>query len=184
MPEHPHYQEDTIVNPETHHEKSDVSIRAVLWVIVIFIIFGIVAHIVLWRVFRGFARLERLRNTAPLTAMQRPADMSVPQNQPLLQPFPRKLPGGAAQRPYLDTPVTDLAGMRAAEQRALTSYGWVDPQKGVVHIPIDEAMKLTLQRGLPVQGGSVENGARTVPAVGAAPAATQKPSTADSGVHP
>jgi hypothetical protein len=166
MNEHPHYQEDAIVNPETHHEKSDVSIRAVLWVIVIFIVFGIVAQIALWLLYRRFARMERLRNTAPLTAMQRPADMSVPQNQPLLQPFPRKLPGGAVQTPTSDTPVTDLADMRAAEQRVLTSYGWVDPQKGVVHIPIDEAMKLTLQQGLPVQ------------------AATQKPSTADSGAHP
>jgi hypothetical protein len=184
MNEHPHYQEDAIVNPETHHEKSDVSIRAVLWVIVIFIVFGIVAQIALWLLYRRFARMERLRNTAPLTAMQRPADMSVPQNQPLLQPFPRKLPGGAVQTPTSDTPVTDLADMRAAEQRVLTSYGWVDPQKGVVHIPIDEAMKLTLQQGLPVQGGNVESGARTVPAAGAAPAATQKPYTADSGAHP
>ena len=165
MNEHPHYPEDAIVNPETHHEKSDVSIRAVLWFIVIFIVFGIVVHLTLWRLYRGFARAERGRNTGPLTAMQRPADMSVPKNQPLLQPFPRKLPGGAVQSPTSDTPLTDLAGMRAAEQRALTSWGRVDPRKGVVHIPIDEAMKLTLQRGLPVQ------------------AATKKPSAEDSRVQ-
>ena len=41
-----------------------------------------------------------------------------------------------------------------SEQRgALHSYGWVDQASGVVHIPIDHAMALTLQRGLPARAG-------------------------------
>jgi len=74
----------------------------------------------------------------------------------LLQPFPRVTPDGKPHAPYRDTPVTDLAAMRAAEEKALTTYGWVDQQKGVVRIPIDQAMKLTLQRGLPVQQGGAQ----------------------------
>ena len=35
----------------------------------------------------------------------------------------------------------------------LDSYGWVDKNAGVVRIPIDEAMKLTLERGLPARPG-------------------------------
>jgi hypothetical protein len=38
-----------------------------------------------------------------------------------------------------------------AQQDILNSYGWVDRQSGVVRIPIDRAMRLTLERGLPVR---------------------------------
>jgi hypothetical protein len=154
MREHPHYQDDAIVNLETHHEKSDVSIRAVIWFIVLVLIFSFVLHIAIWLMFKGLVRVERRAGTGALTAMTRPEDMAVPKNQPLLQPFPRKLDGGAVQTPALDTPVTDLAAMRAAEDRVLHSYGWVDPQKGIVHIPIEEAMKLTLANGLPAAATS------------------------------
>jgi len=41
--------------------------------------------------------------------------------------------------------------LRQAEEDALKSYGWVDRNNGVVRIPIDQAMKLTIQRGLPVR---------------------------------
>ena len=42
--------------------------------------------------------------------------------------------------------------MRAAEDQMLTSYGWVDPQNGVVRIPIDRAIDLLAQRGLARRG--------------------------------
>jgi hypothetical protein len=41
--------------------------------------------------------------------------------------------------------------MRAAEQKELTSYGWIDKQKQSVRIPIDQAMKLLAERGLPAR---------------------------------
>ncbi len=151
MPENPRYGDHT-VNPETHRERSDVNVRALIWFVVIFIIFAIAAHITLGILFKLYVRIENRRNTGQMTAVARPANVAVPQNQPLLQPFPRSTPKGEAIPPYRSTPVVDLADMRTAEQRTLTSYGWVDQQKGIVHIPIDVAMKLTLQRGLPVQG--------------------------------
>jgi hypothetical protein len=46
-------------------------------------------------------------------------------------------------------PNRDLAEMRRDEQERLTSYGWVDRSRGTVHIPIERALDLTLQRGLP-----------------------------------
>jgi hypothetical protein len=153
MREHPHYQEDAIVNPETHHEKSDVSVRPVIWFIILVIVFSFVLHIAIWLMFKGLVRVERRKGSGQLTSMARPDDMAVPKSQPLLQPFPRKVEGGV-QTPNLDTPVTDLAAMRAAEDRVLHSYGWVDPQKGTVHIPIEEAMKRTLANGLPAAATS------------------------------
>jgi hypothetical protein len=41
--------------------------------------------------------------------------------------------------------------MRADEDERLNNYGWVDEDAGIVRIPISEAMKLTLQRGLPTR---------------------------------
>ena len=48
---------------------------------------------------------------------------------------------------------SDLADLREKEDETLNSYGWVDRNAGVVRIPIDEAIKLTLQRGLPARQG-------------------------------
>jgi hypothetical protein len=38
-----------------------------------------------------------------------------------------------------------LAELRAVEASELGSYGWVDQAKGVVRLPIQDAMKLTLR---------------------------------------
>ena len=39
----------------------------------------------------------------------------------------------------------NLADLRAAENAVVDSYGWVDASKGVVRLPIERAMELTLQ---------------------------------------
>ncbi len=38
-----------------------------------------------------------------------------------------------------------LAELRGKEQTAATSYGWVDKDKGVVRLPLDRAIELTIQ---------------------------------------
>ena len=40
--------------------------------------------------------------------------------------------------------------MHAREDLLLDNYTWVDQSKGTVRIPIEQAMKLIAQRGLPV----------------------------------
>ena len=49
------------------------------------------------------------------------------------------------------TPAPDLQAVRAAEDQVLNTYGWVDPSKGVVRIPIARAMELLSERGLPAR---------------------------------
>ena len=57
--------------------------------------------------------------------------------------------------PRLQTqPFKDIYELKTAQRGALTSYGWLDKANGVVHIPIERAMALTLQRGLPARAGS------------------------------
>ncbi len=44
-----------------------------------------------------------------------------------------------------------LNGIRMNEEKTLNSYGWVDEKFGTVRIPIEHAMDLIVQRGLPVR---------------------------------
>ena len=48
-------------------------------------------------------------------------------------------------------PISDLKDMRAAEDKLLSSYGWVDQAHGIVRIPVDRAIDLLAQRGLPAR---------------------------------
>ena len=42
-----------------------------------------------------------------------------------------------------------LAEFRAQEDALLRGYGWVEKDRGVVRIPLDEAMRIVAERGLP-----------------------------------
>lgn len=46
----------------------------------------------------------------------------------------------------------ELGELREAEEQFLTTYGWVNEDAGVVHIPIERAMDLVAERGLPTRG--------------------------------
>jgi hypothetical protein len=45
-------------------------------------------------------------------------------------------------------PSEDLAQFRAEEDRRLNGYYWIDKQKGLVHIPIEQAMKELAEGGI------------------------------------
>ena len=42
-----------------------------------------------------------------------------------------------------------LAAFRAQEDALLDSYGWVEKDKGIARMPIEEAMKIVAEQGLP-----------------------------------
>ncbi len=48
-------------------------------------------------------------------------------------------------------PGQQLQQLRSEEDKLLHSYGWIDPKAGIVHIPIDRAMDILAQQGLPVR---------------------------------
>lgn len=51
-------------------------------------------------------------------------------------------------------PTSDLRVYCNAEHQALTTYGWADKPTGAVRVPVDRAMQMLLERGLPVRPGS------------------------------
>ena len=49
------------------------------------------------------------------------------------------------------SPANEIYDFRRSEQEFLNSYGWQNRESGIVHIPIAEAMRLTVERGLPAR---------------------------------
>lgn len=68
------------------------------------------------------------------------------------QPPPNPL---AAERepppkPHLQTSsASDLQKLRAAEETQLNSAGWISEREGIVHIPIEQAIKIVAEKGVP-----------------------------------
>jgi hypothetical protein len=125
-------------DPTVHHETTDVSVGGVF-------VFGlgltamlVVVLFAVWLLFGYYT--GRQAATAgrefPLAADQ--------QNR--LPPEPR----------LQTNPRQDLIDLRRAEDIMLNTYGWVDKAGGVVRIPIDQAMKLTLERGLPARANETK----------------------------
>ncbi len=48
-------------------------------------------------------------------------------------------------------PESELIQFKVIEDSLINTYGWIQKEAGVVRIPVDEAMKLMLQRGFPVR---------------------------------
>lgn len=76
-------------------------------------------------------------------------------NQPsrLAASLPARPPGPHLQ----ELPAQDMEAFRRKEAEAQSTYGWVEPNAGVVRIPIERAMELTLERGLPARPAALES---------------------------
>jgi hypothetical protein len=48
-------------------------------------------------------------------------------------------------------PQQDMRDLREKQQALLNGYGWVNRDAGVARIPIEEAMRIVVQRGLPTR---------------------------------
>ena len=129
----PHAAPPQADNPEVEHERSDVNIRAIFGFAAGLLVVAVLIHFAVWVLFRYFDAREgrTLSREYPLAATQGSREPP----EPRLQVNPRQ----------------DLGDLRAREDRVLSSYAWVDKNAGVVRIPIDQAMKLTLERGLPTR---------------------------------
>lgn len=119
-----------------HHEASDIDVRGVFFFCAGLLITAVAIHVVIWLMFVYFERREALAGPpVPMAA----GDDRVPA-PPRLQESPR----------------VDLQEFLAREAELLDGYHWIDRDAGVVRIPIAEAMRLTIERGLPVYEGPGE----------------------------
>jgi hypothetical protein len=56
---------------------------------------------------------------------------------------------------------TELNKARSREENTLSTYDWLDQKAGTVRIPIDRAIDLVVQRGLPVRAGGSHDSLRS-----------------------
>jgi hypothetical protein len=142
----PHAPGDPMHNEGVAHEHSDVNIRAIIMFAAGLAVVAIVASIAMWLLFGWFERQAAADD--PVLSPLAPPAAEMPRTTAGSTTF------GSAPGPQLLTnEYMALDKHRAAEMERLAGYGWVDQKTGVAHIPIDEAKRLLLQRGLPSRGG-------------------------------
>jgi hypothetical protein len=125
------------VDLTVRHERKDASIGVVGVFAAALIGFAIVGHVVLYWMLGAMERrqqVERERGAqqSPIARENRehfPAQLNVIRDQ--------------YRSPALQVAdIRDMDAQRAAEDTVLKSYGWANPSKGAVRIPIDEALRL------------------------------------------
>lgn len=114
--------------PENRHEHRDVNVWAVYKFGIALAILCVVAVGLLYGLYNYFLS----RQGGALAHEQTNVDARS------LPPTPRLQPA----------PVTDMKDMRAAEDRIINGYGWVDQGQGVARIPVNRAIDLLAQRGI------------------------------------
>ncbi len=66
------------------------------------------------------------------------------------QPYPYARPPHVTPAPrLLANPKAELHALRKLNRHRLDTYGWVNKQKGIVHIPIERAMHIIAKQGFP-----------------------------------
>jgi hypothetical protein len=116
--------------PVASHEQSDVGFRPLAIFLAGLTAMIVVVGIVVAWMFKGFERATsgREAGTPGFSASEREGVM-----EPLLQVSSR----------------ADMDALRRRENAWLRGTAWVDEPNGVVRIPIDRAMELTVERGFP-----------------------------------
>lgn len=115
----------------TGYELSDLKPGTIaLFAIVLVIAVGLAVFIT--SLFLHFRALQHARQEAPVARL---AGEREAMPEPRLQI--------AAQN--------ELREMRAAEEAALNSYGWVDKDARIVRIPVKRAMEILAQKGFPAR---------------------------------
>jgi hypothetical protein len=111
------------------YERRDADVRGVFGFLVVLGIVLVFTSILCWGLFKYYsAGRATLTPASPFSNM-------------------RQLPAG----PQLQVnPRQDLLRFRAQQERSLESYSWESKEDGTVRVPIERAMEILLQRGLPV----------------------------------
>jgi hypothetical protein len=134
-----HYSDAELHNQDVAHEEADINIRTVLtFAVGLAVVVAVSAGLmgIMFRVLSNQAAAKDPQvSPLALPSGQRPPEPSLLTNEP-----------------------AGLRRFRDEETRSLDGYGWVDQQAGVARVPIEEAKKLLVQRGLPVRAsGAVQD---------------------------
>ena len=139
--------DDEYLNPASGsgHEHTDADVRMIIQFAAWLLASAVVVHVLMWFMFAIFVDV-RENTGAP--------------EFPLAIEQGARLPSG----PRLQAkPANEIYDFRRRETAELEGYSWVDKGAGTVRIPIAEAMRLTVERGLPSRATDATGAAPTDP---------------------
>ncbi len=129
-------------------EPDHVDVRSIIGYGVGLTVVTVISQIAMWLMFNSMASSAAASAPPKVYPLAAESDSQRPP-EPRLQTgvrtdhgqlFPERKPDAAGVREA-------LSDLRAEEHATLNNYSWVDRNANVVRIPIDDAMKLALQRG-------------------------------------
>ena len=130
------------------HEASTLRIAPVVWFLIGLSVATVIVFLLMMGLFDAFQkRAEKSEDrTSPLASERQklPPEPRLQLAPTTAEQLEKKLPPNLKE----DHPLQEIRRIRADEDAKLNSYGWVDEKSGVVHIPIEEAKKLLLEKGL------------------------------------
>jgi hypothetical protein len=147
------------VNPNGHgdYERQDIGVAGVLYFLAGLVVAGLFVYFIVIGI---YSYLDK-RNEAEQTPVS-PLVTNAEKDTRHLPPDFKTDSESADYEKYLEKrfPVpqletnerTELNKIRLREENTLSTYDYVDKNAGTVRIPIDRAMDLIVQRGLPVRG--------------------------------
>lgn len=131
---------------EAGFEREDLSTRDVFAFMIGLAIVGVVIYFIVIGMYSFLDQYERAQMTTASPLVTSKGAMSRVVTQDYVDQ--RFKENGV---PMLETNEgVDLRKDLMNQENQLNSYGWVDEKAGVAHIPIDRAMELIVNRGLPV----------------------------------
>jgi len=140
-------------NADVGHEVSTIQVAGIIWFIVVLTVSVVFVG---WLMAAVMNRFEGREKRAELESRPSPfaAERAKLPPEPRLQLAPNS--EGQIDKnepPNLKTqhPLEEMKQLRDNWENQLKTYGWVDEKAGEVRIPIDDAKKLLLQRGLPTR---------------------------------
>ena len=136
--------------PDVGHEISNVRVGGIAWFVIALTV-GVV--FIGWLIAAVVNTFEGREKKAELEARPSPfaAERAKLPPEPRLQLAPnseQQIDQNAGPNLKTQHPLEEMRELRNSWDEQLNSYGWVDEASGVARIPIDEAKKLLLQRGL------------------------------------
>jgi hypothetical protein len=124
-------------NADVAFEPSDVDTRTILSYLFYLALSVVAAFIVSVFIFRFTSKMAADSDT-PMAPVHRNIGPTMPP-EPMLQGVP-----GHETDPQLD-----LRLKRASDEAENEKYDWTDRQAGIARIPVEEAMKIIVSKGLP-----------------------------------
>ena len=102
------------------YQPETISLRAVWWFVIVFVVFAVLSHVLLWIIYSVFSRSAAQVNLARSAIVE-----------PVMAPEPRLQPS----RGHESVPWQDLEQLNRANLAEFERRGWLDKQTGRIVIP-------------------------------------------------